>query len=328
MQSSYIYSVSRTNTLAQSLLGKTDIERLLVADPGEELQFALKETYLASYLLHVGEENFPLAIEETLIEAKRLVHRLAPNGDMFRFLWALYDIQNLRVFAKARAAGLSYESIVPFTSRRGIYEPSYLYERAEAGTLNALQLGWQDAFNEATRHAAEREIAKIGMVFDELYFTTSTRITEQAHDRFISRYQTALIDIFNLRRRLRMLAHPGFVSATGFVAGGSFSERLVETLDQVYSQFANLGGAAHWEDALEHHRVTGNTTRLDARADEYLLTIAKQASVDVFSPASLVSYYLLTRQAAANIRTIIVGKESGMSPADIRANLRLAYVNE
>jgi hypothetical protein len=40
-----------------------------------------------------------------------------------------------------------------------------------------------------------------------------------------------------------------------------------------------------------------------------------------------VLYYLKCRQAAANIRTIVVGKESGMSEADIRANLRMAHVN-
>ena len=51
MQTSYIYSASRLNTLANFLLSKTDIERLMVASPGVELQSALKETYLAPYIL-------------------------------------------------------------------------------------------------------------------------------------------------------------------------------------------------------------------------------------------------------------------------------------
>jgi vacuolar-type H+-ATPase subunit C/Vma6 len=48
----------------------------------------------------------------------------------------------------------------------------------------------------------------------------------------------------------------------------------------------------------------------------------------MFSSASLVLYYLLCRQAAANIRTIVVGRNSGQSEEAIRANLRLAYVND
>ena len=107
MQTSYIYSVSRVNTLAQYLLTKTDIERLLVAQPGEDLQSALKETYLAPYVLRAKDGDVAEAIELTLIDAKKLVHHIAPNGDMFRVLWARYDIHNLRVFAKAKAKNLT-----------------------------------------------------------------------------------------------------------------------------------------------------------------------------------------------------------------------------
>ena len=46
MQTSFIYSASRTNALSEELLTKTDIDRLLVASPGEGLH-TLKETYLA-----------------------------------------------------------------------------------------------------------------------------------------------------------------------------------------------------------------------------------------------------------------------------------------
>ena len=48
----------------------------------------------------------------------------------------------------------------------------------------------------------------------------------------------------------------------------------------------------------------------------------------MFSSASLILYYLRTRQAAANIRTIVVGRTSGQSVNAIRANLRTAYVNQ
>ena len=102
MQTSYIYSVSRVNTLREYLLTKTDIERLLVAAPGDELHTALKETYLAPYLTRLDDEDMAKAIELTLIDAKRLVHQIAPHGDMFRVLWVHYDIHNLRVFAKAK----------------------------------------------------------------------------------------------------------------------------------------------------------------------------------------------------------------------------------
>ncbi len=102
MQTSYIYSASKANALSQALLSITEIERLLVADPGDDLQSALKESYLASYVVRVPDEDVSLAIEETLTHAKKLIHRITPQGDMFRIMWVQYDIHNLRVFAKAR----------------------------------------------------------------------------------------------------------------------------------------------------------------------------------------------------------------------------------
>ena len=69
MQTSYIYSVSRANTLKQFLLTKTDIERLLVVESDAELHTALKETYLAPFVAEekstvtIPKSFFPLAKE-------------------------------------------------------------------------------------------------------------------------------------------------------------------------------------------------------------------------------------------------------------------------
>ena len=327
MQTAYIYSASRANALAQSLLTKTDIERLLVAAPGMDLHEALKETYLAPYITHVPDGSVPLAIEQTLIDAKKLIHRMAPHGDMFRVLWVQYDVHNLRAFAKAAARKLDYDALVSVVSRRGIYEPDYLYKHAVAGTLNELQPEWQAAYNEGVRLAEAGEIDKVDAVFDTLFFMMANRIAKKAKDAFITTYLKAIIDLYNIKGRLRSLTHPTVFPAPAFVAGGTVKQASLETMEQVLAALATLGGAAHWADAVTYVSETGNTTRIDARVDEYLTIIAKAASMDMFSSASLVLYYLKCRESAANIRTIVVGKNSGMSEADIRANLRLAYVN-
>jgi len=328
MQTSYIYSVSRVNTLSQFLLTKAEIERLLVAEPGEDLQSALKETYLAPYVTHVESGDTAEAIEETLIEAKRMIHRIAPEGDMFRVLWVQYDIHNLRVFAKAQSQNLTFEDCVPFVSKRGIYKPEDLFNSAERGELNFLQDGWQEAFLEASRLVADGEIDKVDKVFDAAYFNTALKIAHTGNDTFVTTYLRTFIDLYNLKAALRTVKYPQITSGSPFVSGGSMTIEGGQTVDEVQKLFANHGGEDFWRDAIAYYLETGNSTRLDARVDEYLLTLAKQASFDMFSSASLVLYYLQCRQSAANIRTIVVGKNSGMKEEDIRANLRLAYVNE
>lgn len=328
MQTSYIYSASRLNILSQFLLTKTDIERLFVANPGEELQSALKETYLAPYVLRVPDGDIARAIELTLTEAKNLISRIAPNGDIFQVLWLQYDIHNLRVFAKARATKQSFADCSAYLSYRGMYDPAYLYSHAEAGTLNRLERSWQTAFTAAVAHAEAGALDRVDPLFDELFFTTATRRIEEKKDSFLEDYYRHVIDLYNLKGRLRQLRYGVGQQGAGFVHGGSFSLPQIETMEQVITAFTKLSAASTFDRAIEYFIETGNTTQIDARADEHLLTIAKRASIDMFSSASLVLYYLLCRQSAANVRTIVVGKESKMSEADIRANLRLAYVSE
>ena len=327
MQTSYIYSVSRVNALSEFLLNKTDIDRLLVAEPGDDLQSALKETYLAPYVVRVPNEDLALAIEQTLIDAKRLVHRITPNGNMFRVLWVQYDIHNLRVVAKATATGQSFEAYKQYMSERGIYDPVYLHARIEERELNTLQPSWQEAYDMAVSLISEGKLAEVDGVFDELYFTTSKRIAATIGDSFIKKYTAALIDLFNLKSRLRHLKNDGVKFNPEFVSGGTISRDLLETIEDVKTAFARLGGTDHWQQALAYFEETDNFTHIDAQSADYLLMLAKNESRDMFSSASLVLYYLKCRQAAANVRMIVVGRNSGIPVEDIRSNLRMAYVN-
>jgi vacuolar-type H+-ATPase subunit C/Vma6 len=328
METSYIYSASRVIALEQFLLSKTDIERLLVAEPGEDLHSALKETYLAPYVAHVPDEDVGLAIEQTLIDAKRLIHRISPNGDMFRVMWIQYDIHNLRVFVKATVNQLTLEECRPFLSERGVYNPEYLFTHAENGTLDFLQSEWQEAYTKALDKVKAGELDKVDGIFDELHFVTSKRIVNKVGDSFMKKYLVHFIDMYNLKSRLRYLKNDKVNFSPDFVCGGSFDKERIETLEETVAAFSRLGGAEFWRESLEYFQTKGKTTSLDARSGEYLLTLAKEGSADMFSSASLVLYYLKCRQAAANIRIIVVGKDSGLSETAIRTNLRMAYVND
>jgi len=327
MQTQYIYSTSRVNTLAQYLLTMTDINRLLVAEPGDDLRAALKETYLAPYISRVHNENMAAAIEETLIEAKKLVHKIAPDGDMFRVLWVQYDIHNLRVFAKAHAIGKGFDDIITYTSARGIHDPAALFAKVQQQQLDSVYAGWQAVYDTAVRHAVAGELDQVDGVFDQLFFDTTRQIAKTADDAFLTQYVQTSIDLYNIKAALRSSTYPQIKFTPVFVTGGTVAVEALATKEQVYATLERFGGDAVWRTAVEQYQSGGNTTMLDARVDEYLLTIAKRASADMFSAASLVLYYLQVRQAAANVRTIVVGKNSSMTEADIRSNLRLAYVN-
>lgn len=330
MQTSYIYSVSRVNALSEFLLTKADIDRLLVAEPGNELRSALKETYLAPYVSAVPDESVPLAISKTLIDAKKMIYKIAPKGkgEMFRILWIQYDIHNLRVFSKAKANGYSLEDCRPFVSERGICTADYIYSKIVDGSLDSIYKGWQAAYDKALEAVKEGRIDLVDGIFDELYFETSKFIVDKKGDSFIKSYMKRVIDIYNLRSRLRHLKNETVSFGPTFVLGGNIKEEEIETMEDTIAAFGSLGGDAFWKDSLDLFQKTGNFTPIDVNSNEFLIEFSKDASSDMFSSSSLVLYYLKCRQSAANIRAIVIGKNSGMSVADIRANLRMAYVNE
>lgn len=314
------------NTLTEDLLTKTDIDRLLVASPGEGLHTALKETYLAPYLLKV-EEDVAEAIEMQLLEARNLIGAIAPRLLPVELLWVQHDIHNLRLFAKAAGAGLSYEALESHMSTRGSFKPAYLFERAQNQSLNGLEAGWQEAYDNAVR-SMEGEGGSVDTVFDRLYFKTIERKAQASGDAFLKRFTKTLIDLYNLKARLRTLAYPQVATGVEHIQGGSFAASEIETKEQIMAGYQSLGGEAFWREAVEAYLTTGNTTQLDARADDYLLTMTREAAYDMFSTASLVLYYLRSKQAAANIRTVITLRDGGLGEDRIRPNLRVAYVKE
>jgi vacuolar-type H+-ATPase subunit C/Vma6 len=266
------------------------------------------------------------AIEVTLVEAKQLIARIAPVSDVFQVLWVQYDIHNLRVFAKAVKTGKSFEEVSAYTSDRGIYTAAYLFSHVEAGTLNRLQIDWQAAYDQALRYVDAGELDKVDGVFDELLFTTIKRTSQKHGDAFVKNYVAAVINTYNVKATLRRLRLGGGVMRPEFVTGGTFAASELSNADSVTAALETIA-PGYFVAAVSSYNESGNTSELDARIDDYLVSLTKSAATDMFTSASLVLYYLRARQSATNIRTIVVGRNSGMNTESIKANLRTAYVN-
>jgi vacuolar-type H+-ATPase subunit C/Vma6 len=325
MHTAYIYSASRV-TATDSLLTKADLDRLLVAHTEADFVSALKETYFASYYLHAGAQ-LDAAITAALQETKELLESISPQPDVFRRLWLPYDVHNLRVLAKAAAAAQSAEQVAAYLSPLGNIAVAALETAVTNQQLDAFESGWQALFEEALEAAKTGSLPQVEQIFDRLYFDTAQRMVSDSGDDFMQTFHQISLDIHNLQTRLRQLTHPSVIATTIGVKGGRVSVDALETKEQVLAAYTNLGGEALWREAIEYYETTGNTTRLDARAEEYLMQVTKEAAHDIFSSASLVLYYLRNKHATDNIRTIQVGVAGGMRQEDIKANLRITYGN-
>lgn len=326
MQTSYIYSVSRVNAASGDLLTKADIDRLLVARPGASFVDVLKETYLAPHLLQ-SENDIQTALDAALYETKQLLENVAPSDELLRGLWLQYDVHNLRVLAKSAAAEISVTAVSPYLTELGVYSLERLEQAVATSTLNYVEDGWQEAFTEAVRLTAEGKVTEVDTLFDQMYFTALQRAARQAKDPFIKEYSRKVIDLFNLQSSLRSLSHKDPDLSVAFVSGGSYGASELETKEQVLSAYGKLGASIDWAAAVQYYTETKNTTRLNVAAADYLLSLAREAAYDMFSSASLVLFYLRSKQSVSNIRAIAAGVNSGLRPEQIKNNVQTAYVD-
>lgn len=326
MNTSYIYSASRVQALGQTLLTEADVERLLAAPTAGERFRALHESYLAPYL---DQDDMPAAmtaLDRHLQEVKRVVLGIAPEARPLSVLWLKYDFHNLRIFMRGKLERLSYEATTALFSGQSYYPADQFYEYAVANTLNRLEPELHEAYHEAYRYLEARDGAAADRIVDAAYFACVRRIVGGTTDSFLRQHVAGRIDLFNLTSRLRTLAHNHVDFDRVFVSGGTIRRDQIEILEQTLAAFAELGGESFWRAALTEYQDTGHSTRIDARADDYLLQQAVTTSVDIFSSASLVAYVLKAREAAATVRAVLVGTASGLPAHTIRHNLRPTYV--
>jgi vacuolar-type H+-ATPase subunit C/Vma6 len=326
MKTSYIYSSSRVKALEKELLSESDVERLLESAQGEKLTQALKETYLSQYMVGESTEDIFNALEKSVTEAKHLISRIVPEPKIFDFLWVRYDLHNLRVSLKAKKANLSVEEITPYLSEFGKYSPETIFEHITAGTLNRLEVEFATVYEQAEKAMSEQGVAEADLLIDLGYFELTKRLAQEVRDTSISNIVKLQIDLHNLKTRLRTLVVERFDSKTWFVSGGNLRLADIETKEQVFTALLDYGGEQHWRESIDLYTKEGHSTLIDVRADDHMLATVRNMSNDIFSPASLIAYFLNCQNSAKIIQTIIVGKEGGQSDAFIRTQLRTLYV--
>ncbi|MCB9810806.1 MAG: V-type ATPase subunit [Candidatus Nomurabacteria bacterium] len=326
MKTSYIYSSSRVKALEKELLNESDVERLLEASRGVELIKFLKETYINQYLESDDIDGVLKATEKSLVEAKELITKITPEPKLLDFLWVYYDLQNLRVQLKSKQANLESEQMMAYLSRLGKYSPETLLEHIAAGTLNRLEPEFKTIYDNASKALEEKGVAAADLVIEAGYFDLAKRMVGDARDLSIGTILRLQIDLYNLKTRLRTLLVPRQGDDSWFVTGGNLRYEDIELKEQALAVLVNYGGESKWREAIELYSSEGHSTLIDARSDDYLLETVRTMSYDVFSPASLIAYFLQVQNTAKIIKTVVVGKESGQTRDFIRKQLRTIYV--
>jgi vacuolar-type H+-ATPase subunit C/Vma6 len=326
-QHSYIYSASRVNAVASNLPKKSHYERIISAANDTEVLAVLRETSIGQSIDTHSPKESNQALDFFLYDTTTLLSQIHPYTLLNEYLWLQYDVHNLRLFAKAKKTTLQWGDIAPQASNRGVYTPVYLYEISELNQLNRLQIGWQEAFSQMVSLCQQNDIVAADGIADTLVIEAMRSNSAKINDSDLRLYTERYIDVYNIKNRLRDIKNFGTQYSTVYQSGGWLQPNVMETKESIFTSLQQWGGDG-WRDAIEYLEATGNFTRLDARIDEYLLHSVRQTSYKTFTPASLLFHYMLAEQVVKNVRIITAAKKTGISNIELRANLRMAYVNE
>lgn len=322
METKYIHASSRAKALEAKLLSETQVELLLTSKKTSEAFKVLQDTFLAPYLAEHEHSDINAALDESMLEAKKILASIAPESDLLDILWIKYDFYNLKAIIKGKLSGLENDVIKKHCSSVGKYGPDILLKAYEDKKLYSLN---KHLSNAAESAQAVKEIFEIDIATNINYFEAIKDISKKFNNKFINEYTSLLIDFFNIEASLRVMSLKNLSIKNIFIQGGTLQKESMGTFKQILVLYKKFGGEKLWEEPIKKFKDTGDFSLLEKTADEYIVSFLKEKSISIMSPAPLFAYFAAKKNNAQTIRAIMVAKQAGMPEHDIRVILRRLY---
>lgn len=321
MSTKYVYAGTRAHALTNTLLNENQLERLLGAKSVDEAHQVLQDTFLAPHLARHEKSHLSRAIDESIRDAKHLLNFISPEPELLDILWIRYDFFNIRTIVKGKRKGLGEAELLTMLYGSGTLNEGQLIKAIFEDKVDRLGARFANAVREAS--SAEHSY-EIDFVTEAHYFEAIREIVQNVKDVFVQKYVAMMIDLFNVRSRLRSSTLPEGTKPP-FISGGSISQERLVSEDSTLEALYRYGGEAIWSEAIQSYRKLGTHALVDKVSQEYQLRFLKQASMDLFSPAPLFAYFTALKNNAQIIKAIVVAKEASIPEQELRFILRRLY---
>ena len=323
METAYLHAASRAKALTTKLLSDVQLERLLSAKDITEAFKALQDTFLAPYLGEHEKTDINRALDESMLEAKKVLASVTPDRTILEILWIKYDFYNLKAIIKGKRAGFEDEEILSKCSKTGIYPPEKLLKHYTEERLETLNSFLAVA---AKKAGAAKEVFEMDIAINIAYFEAIRDYAKRYKKNiFIQKYTRLLIDFFNLEAALRMHTTKRPYTKGVFVEGGTIPYEYLGAPKKIFEEYKRFGGEKLWSEPIKAFEKTGDFSLLERTAEEFVLAFLKEESVSITSPAPLFAYFAAKKNNAQTIRAIMVAKQTGLPERDLRIILRRLY---
>ncbi|MFW5853171.1 MAG: V-type ATPase subunit [Patescibacteria group bacterium] len=326
MNHQYLYSASLIKTLEKDLLSAEQLNRLLASETGQDIKNALTDTFIGHGLAENEEQTLTLAqvnelLEKAILEAKNILTNSAPEPEILGLIWLKYDLHNIRAFLTSRGLNLSDENTNKrWISPLGQYHPPLLLEACENASLKWIRPEWEIIDDLIKR--PDQLNYQIDANIDLAYLLSVDKIAQIASP-FIKEYTSTIIDFHNIINYLRHNTDQS-ISPPLAPSGSVSPEQLQQlTKEEALKLFYRFGGESTWKEAVEEYLETEQFTALTKNIDNYLIDwLIENSRKNVFSVATLLSYFNNKKNDARIIRSVVSGLLAGLDPQLIKNNLR------
>lgn len=320
----YLYASARIRAMEAHLLGRQQLDRLLLTASTDEFFDVLlgKEP-------KTGEENSADRLEahaqERLREAIDAVSKSVPDPTLIHFLQYPYDCHNLKVLEKCRCKGTDPTALLVDL---GSIDIKTLLTVSEKELYALLPTHLSAAIDESrTAYAKNADPREIDFVLDRAAFADMAE--SAAPFSLAAEWVSAKADLSNLLLCLRLLRMQGgemgySVLKRAALPGGSLSlPFLTECYDGGEELFCAKAAHTPYEGVF-----IKDTPLFEAEcaADNFLMTLIRKARLISFGAEIPVAYLLATEAENKNLRILLAGKQAGLDRETILRRMRACYV--
>jgi V/A-type H+-transporting ATPase subunit C len=324
----YLYSSARVRALENRLVGR---ERMALL-PDEEGTAGVWNR-LAEYGIEpLRDADGAILREESLLSLLERVYgdvrEMLPD-DRAVLLWLYpYDCNNVKAAIKAAARGIDPRSMM-FSF--GTVETEAIIDMVKTGVYEGLPTHMAEAAVQAvSAYAKTANPQAVDLCLDRACY--ADMLQAAANEPFCLGLVKRKIDLINLLSLIRVLRMRSGEAGEAllidaWIEGGALS---VDFLREQYS----FGEESLWaalrstEYARFAHGLDETATlgEIERRSDDFLMERLREVKYAAYGAEVVTAYLLAAEYEVRNLRIILAGKETGLSPNTIRERIRDGYV--
>lgn len=321
----YLAISARIKAMETTLLTRERMEQVLEAKTDDE---ALKLLQESGYPQLRGTD--PTALDAALSAAREEsfadLTDSAPDPryiDVFRLK---YDYHNIKVLLKSAAVGANPDHMLADMGRVSVQQLKDALAGNETADLPPMLAAAAAEAKEVLDTTRDPQLSDI--VLDRWSYRDMLAVAEATGSAFLRGYVQVQIDAANLRalvRTLRMGKNEAFLSGVLFEGGDIPADAILKVSADKGAGLKELYEPTRFHEAAECAQESlhgGALTEFERLCDDAVSDYLSGAQFVPFGEAPLVGYLAARETEYTNLRILLTGRGTGLSPDVIRSRLR------